>query len=174
MSADSVKHLRCSLRVTDVCQLLQTSILSHKVDLCRGIILSHLSERKQPIVSFCLVIESLVAHTVFRTSLISKPDIIPSTGELECWGDIWMIHYPAICWVNDPVLEEHCRSRSGHVCDFMFGNNPEQIEDITILRNDWMGFKTKSILKHNEFEWLPCILGFIQNTLDLLLKWFIR
>jgi len=71
-----VEHLGSSLRVTYICDLVTSSMLSHIVNLSRSIEVAHLGEAELPEGLVFVGVKRLMPHTILRTSLISKPHIV--------------------------------------------------------------------------------------------------
>jgi len=153
---ETPEHLGCALRVSNVGDLSDTSLLSDEIDLGWGIVSAHFSEAELP-VGFILLSKSLVSWTMLGSSLISKPDIVTSVHELESGSNFWIVHDPAVCWVSDAMLQEDDWSAG---LDFLWGDS-EHVQDIAVLSSNWVRFKAESILCDNLLE------GFIDIGTDL-------
>lgn len=101
----SWKHLRSSLGVSDISSFLDTSSFESILNLSRGIKLSHLSEWKWPVI-FGWGGKCGVTNWVFRSSLVSKPNIVSCSDELECWSNFSVIHNPAVSRIHNSVLQK--------------------------------------------------------------------
>ena len=88
----SVEHLGCSLRMTDVGELLLSSNVSHIVDLSGQVVIAEILEVE--VVEFLAVFVSIIL-IVFSgmhvSSVVSKPHIVAISCELECWGGISIV-----------------------------------------------------------------------------------
>lgn len=69
--SQSIKHLRGTLRVADISNLIDPSLLSYIVNLSRGIMLSHLREGEFPVSFIFFRIQGHMASAVFGSSLVS-------------------------------------------------------------------------------------------------------
>jgi len=146
---NSIKHLSCSLRMTNIGDFLSSSLLSNIINLSWGIMLSHLSVRELP-VSLIFCWETSMARAVLSSSLVAEPHIVSSSHQLEGWSYFIVVHDPAISRVGDSMLKENYRSSWLDI----FTSDPEDIQDITIIGGNWMGFKPKAVLCNNFLEWL--------------------
>jgi len=104
------KHLCGSLGVSNIGNLIVTSCFSNKVNLCRGIVVTHLSPTVEPVLHIFLWVECLVSWTVCGTSLVSEPNIVTLSDQLECGSDISIVCDPAEGSVYDTMLQEDCLS----------------------------------------------------------------
>lgn len=92
---DGVEHLGGTLGMSQICNFLNSSILSGVVYHGWQIVLTELGPRKLP-VSMLLGAECLVPKTVLRSSVVAKPHIIASSHILEGWGHVGVIHDEAV------------------------------------------------------------------------------
>lgn len=105
-----------------------TSKVSNKVNLSWCIVLAHLCKAEFPICKILGGVQGLMTHAVLGPSLITKPHIISSSGELESRSNIGVVHDPAICRIYYSMLQEH------YWCTLLgiFSFNSENIKDIAI------------------------------------------
>lgn len=151
--------------MADVRDLGGASLLFDVVNLSWGVIGSHLSEAELP-VGFVVLGEGLVTWGMFSSSLVSKPNIITSVDELESWGDIWVVHDPAVCGVSDTVLQEDDWSI---FLGLLARSDSEDVQDVTILSGNWVRLKNEAILSDDLLE------GFVDVWADLevILIWLL-
>jgi hypothetical protein len=137
----SREHLRCSLRVTKVRNLIITGSCSHEVDLGRGIVLTQL---KETIVEESLLVfgrvQLSVRAAVFVASVVAEPDIVTSISEdvsqRRCSADA-----PGISIGEKTMLEENWLSSTSA----SFHSESEHLELIAIFRHYLITISHKSI-----------------------------
>ena len=69
--SQSIKHLRGTLRVADISNLIDPSLLPDIINLSRGIMLPHLREGEFPVSFVFFIIQGHMANAVFGSSLVS-------------------------------------------------------------------------------------------------------
>ena len=93
-----------------------------------------------------------MALAVLISSAVSKPDIIPSAGSNKCRSDRGSVGDPAICRVEDAVLEiDDLLASGGHTFIFkaIYSKHPK---NIAIRSDDLVLFEVKAILLHYFLE----------------------
>jgi hypothetical protein len=136
------KHLRCTLWVPNVANLIMPSLLSNEINLCRSIILSKLVEAV--VVELSIVpffVEGNMLSRVFGSSIVSKPDIIAGICYLVCCRLIFS-HDPVVRAGKEPMLEEHCWSTFFH----FRRPNMLYVELIPVWSNDLKALLVKSLV----------------------------
>lgn len=92
-----VVHLSGALRVCNISDLGLTGKLPDVINLCWCIMVSHFSPAELPVLFVFSWVKSCVTHAVLGSSLVSKPHIVALVHQLEGWGEIGVVHDPAIC-----------------------------------------------------------------------------
>ena len=144
---DCIKHLSSALRVAYICQLFNPSVVPHKIDLCRCIKFSHFRKRKFPVLLVFLPVKSFMIKTVFDTSLIPKPYIIPLSRKLECWRNCWVINHPAVSWVCNTMLKENYRRSFFYKFPYS-----KDAQDVAIFSHHWMIFERETVTADDVLE----------------------
>lgn len=147
--AERIEHLGGSLRVTHISQFLNPSKFSDFVDLGRKVVFSQLDEAVGEEFWFVFLwVESHMLSGVIISSVISKPDIISSVCEFECWRFFWTVGGPAIRGCKKAVLHKDDWGIFFQVWTF----NSVHGENISILRGDLMLLKSKTGFGDELFE----------------------
>jgi len=93
-----------------------------------------------------------MALAVLITSAVSKPDIIASAGSNKCRSDRGSVGDPAICRVEDAVLEiDDLLASGGHtfILKAIYSKHPK---NVAIRSDDLVLLEVKAILLHYFLE----------------------
>lgn len=146
---DRIEHLGCSLRVTDVGELVVTGGLANVVDLSGSVIIAHLDPAEVPIL---LVMRSKVDvlrafETMSGAALVTQPNIVTLLKELEGRCDSGVVHNPTVSTIGNAVHQE-----DGLIADICVSCDAVHVEDVAVFGRDWVRFESCTVILYDLFE----------------------
>lgn len=149
--------------MSNVGDFILSSLFSNVVYLSWSIMISHLSPAELPISFIFFWIKSSMSHTIFDSSLVTKPNIETFSNKSECWRSGIVIHDPAISRISDSMLKE---DNFSIVC-CLRRSNSKDVEDIPIICGYWVRFIDETIFLNNLNE------SFIKIRISLQMLLFV-
>jgi hypothetical protein len=90
---------------------------------------------------------------ILGAPLITEPNVIPVSHQLECGSCIVIVHDPAIRRIYNPMLHEHCRILNSLLKSVLLKRcDSIDVEDVTIFGGDRVNLIVKPIVTNYFFE----------------------
>jgi hypothetical protein len=136
--------------VPDICHFLLSSNLESVFNFCSDVEVAHFFEVEVPSIIVRRV--ALMTLAVLISSSVSEPDIISGAGCNECRSNRGSVSDPAICRVEDTVLEiDDLLSSGGHTI-ILKAIDSKHRKNVAIRGGDHVLFEVEAVLLHYLLE----------------------
>ena len=107
LSSQCKKHLCCTLRMSNITQILFFCLIQYIIYLSLSIERTQFLKTEIPIFFVNIRISSCMISAKSCSSIISKPNIITMSHHLKSWSYVWVMNDPGCSATQESMLKKN-------------------------------------------------------------------